>query len=334
VAAALVVVAVFAVAGAAVSTDSPSGEQVLNRTVERYETADSVVGTAVVTVENGSETATATVEFAAAGNQSRVVVTRDGTTHRAGRNESVTWYVTPNRTGAWEHDALRQRLETVHDERFDAGPGAVANRTTDIADAVDVERLRTEPRDGTEAHVLRVTPENGSIDGRATLWVATDDGRLLRMTATDGTNRTVVDIRETRFDVTVHDSTFDPPGDRLAVTSVDRYETFAAVQSATDRDLPRTDAEFREAGVIERASGTTVAQLYRTDGDNVTVVSTTANREFDRSDGESVRVGGHDATATTVRDAAVVYWRDDGVTTAVVVDADRDRAVALARGVN
>lgn len=325
-------VVLVAVAGASAMDDEPSGEEILNETRDRYAEADSVVGTANVTVTNGTETANATVEYVTAENGSRVVVTTDNETYRAGSNGSVAWYVAPNESAAYEHDALREEAALASNDSA-ATPHEVLNRTTDPYENVSVTVLRTAVEDGTEAYVLRVTPENDSHDGNATLWVARDDSQLLRATVTDGTNRTVVDFEETRFNESVHDSTFDPPSDRVAVTGFEEYHSFAATQSNTTLALPQLDATFERAGVVERPEGTAVAQEYDVDGQRVTVVSTTLDREFEDSNGTAVEVNGQNATATTVRDgeAAVVYWRSEGVTTAVVVEDDVDRAVELAR---
>jgi len=358
-------------------SDDLTAEELLNDTSERYATAQSLVTTANVTVSNGTANATATVEMAAAENGTRIAVTGANATYRAGTNGSVVWYAGPNRTVVYEHDALPQRLAssdpngtaggwnatgTHHATNASvAGPLALAsgdgngnatvqdrlvNGSFDPASYADAELVRTGEDDGIEAHVVRLTP-NASLanatdsdrDVRVRLWIATDDARLLRAVATDDTNTTVVDYERTRFNVSVHESTFDPPTDRVAVTSFDRYGTFAATQTNTSLDLPALDASFREAGVVQRPEGTFVAQRYRADGDNVTVVSTTVDRETVRDylgDGENatgVTVDGREATLVTVRngEATAVYWRTDGVATAVVVDADADRTLELAR---
>jgi outer membrane lipoprotein-sorting protein len=327
------VLAVAAVAGGAAVDGPPEADALLEETRQQYADADSVVGSATVTVANGTANATATVEFAAAGNRSRVVVDRANGTYRVGTNGTVAWYDSPNRTGVVPLDADRRPAAMpAAAENVTATPSELLNRTLD--EDVDAEVVRTGSDDGTEAYVVRVTPANDSLDGQATLWVATDDARLLRVEATEGANSTVVDFRDTQFDVTVHDSTFDPPDDRLAVTAFDRYDRFEPLQSNTTLELPRLDAEFGGAGVAERTAGTDVVQRYRAGDDNVTVVSTTVDREFDRSaDGNgtsTATVDGREATVTTVGDATVVYWSDDGVTTAVVVEASEDRAIELA----
>lgn len=333
--------AAVATVGGSGAGDQPSGETVLNDTHERYANADSVVGTADVTVSNGTTTVIATVEFAVADNRSRVVVTRDNATYRAGTNGTVAWYVGPNRTAAWETDALGERVAErpapgVDDDITD--PRVLLDRARRAAENASVEHVRLGEDDDIPAHVIRITHPNESYDGEATLWIARNDSRVLRAEFTDGTNTTTVDFRDTRFDASVHASTFDPPSDRLPVATVDRYRSFGAVQANTTTDLPSLDgaATFREAGVLSRSEGTVVAQRYAVDGANVTVFSTTVDREYDSTDGNVTRVtvDRHPANVTTVRGAAVVYWRLDGVTTAVVTDAGEDRAIELARALD
>jgi outer membrane lipoprotein-sorting protein len=324
----LVAVAVSLVvgAGAAITggqSGQPTGDAVLNDTRDHYADAESLVTSAEVTVSNATANETSTVEFAAAGNQSRTVVTTDNGTYRTGVNESIAWYVGPNRTAAWDRNASVRPTGTA------SVPTNLTDRSLDDWENVTAEYLRSGSDDGTDAHVVEVRHDDG--EGTATLWIAQSDSRLLRAEMTDGTNRTTVDYADTQFNVSVHDSTFDPPADRITVTSVERYDTFAAVQANTTLDLPALDATFREASVLTRSSSTTVAQQYRDGGDNVTVISTTSDREFDRENATAVTVNGHDANVTTIRDRAVVYWADDGVTTAVVVDASEDRAIEVAR---
>jgi len=322
----VVAVALVVGAGAAITggqSGQPSGDAVLNDTRDRYADAESLVTTAEVTVSNDTANRTATVDVAAAGNQSRTVVTTDNGTYRFGVNETIAWYVGPNRTAAWDRNA------SVRPAGNASVPTDLDDRSLDDQENVTVEYLRRGSDDGTDAHVVEVRHDDG--EGTATLWIAQSDSRLLRAEMTDGTNRTTVDYGDTQFNVSVHDSTFDPPADRIAVTSVERYDTFAAVQANTSLDLPELDATFREASVLTRSSSTTVAQEYRDAGDNVTVISSTSDREFDRENATAVTVNGHDANVTTVRDRAVVYWERDGVTTAVVVDASEDRALELAR---
>ncbi|ACV49318.1 MULTISPECIES: LolA family protein [Halomicrobium] len=338
----LLLVAAVAVAGSAAVTGAfatfqqPTGDEVLDGVEQRYESADSITSTATVTVENESASTTATVELAADDeNRTRMVVERNGETVRAGSNGTVAWYVGPNRSAAWSVDSL----EGEAGEQWTGAEGEYGETSERLAPdgtpALNASNasatvVGTPTVDDTSTYEVELThPE---ADGSTTLWVAQDDYRVVRAVATDGTNRTVVAVESTVFDVSIHDSTFDPPTDRVALTTVDRYDSFDAAQSATDLSLPTLDASFTEATVTVRQGETIVGQRYVDDGANVTLLSTTADDRLDRltenatertADGRTVHV-------TTDEDRAIAVWQNDGVTTAVVVEGSSDRAVEVA----
>lgn len=339
-----VVLAGSAVVTGAFATDQPSGAEVLERTGDRYESAETLSSTAVVTVENDTASMSATVEMAVApGNKSRLIVTRDGTTYRAGSNGTVAWVAGPDRAAAWPVDAIRAG-------QVGAMPGAAAMGDADGPRSVVPGDDRLSPQgtptmngsnvsatlvgtptvDGTSTYEVELT--HTEANGSATLWVAQDDYRVVRAVATDGTNRTIVDVRSTNFDVSIHDSTFDPPADRLSLAGTDSYDDFEAAQSNTDITLPSLDATFEGATVTVRGGETIVGQRYVADGENVTVLSTTASERFDGmlENATETTVDGRTVSVTSAEDRAVAVWTDEGVTTAVVVDGSTDRAVEIA----
>ena len=337
---AIVVIAV-ALAGSATAFDTlaqPSGDEVLDRVEQRYDSAETISTEATVTVSNDSESATATVEMAAtADNQSRTVVTRDGETYRTGTNGTVAWAVGPNYSVAYPVESLANgdafEGAAPTDERI---PGDAEDRLSERgtptmnASNVSATVVGTPSVDGTDTYEVELThPE---ADGTTTLWVTQDDSRIVRAVATDGTNRTVVSVQSTAFNVSIHDSTFDPPTDRVSLTTVDSYDEFDAAQSATDLELPSLEATFSEATVTVRQGETVVGQRYVSDGQNITVVSTTATDRFDRitENATTETIDGQTVAVTTVEDRAVVAWTDDGVTTAVVVEGSTDQAVDVA----
>jgi outer membrane lipoprotein-sorting protein len=292
--------------------------------------------TATVTVENETASSTATIEFVGDDqNQSRTIVERDGQTVRAGVNDTVAWYVGPNRSAAWPVDSIEQSAaEQWNESEYD---GASEHFEPDGTPAVNTSNatatvVGTPTVDGTTTYEVELThPE---ADGSTTLWVAQDDYRVVRAVATDGTNTTTVAVESTAFDVSVHDSTFAPPTNRVALTTADSYDTFEAAQSATDLALPRLDATFSEATVTVRQGETIVGQRYVDDGANVTLITTTATDRFDRLTENATErtVDGRTLYVTTAEDRAIVAWTDDGVTTAVVVEGSTDRAVEIAEG--
>jgi len=299
----------------------PSGDDVLDETEQRYDAAETITGTTTVTVTNDSESKTATVEYAAAEpNKTWAAVTSENRSYEMGTNGTVVWAVGENQSYARE---LTEESVAMND-------------TTDPVPEENVTAtLRgTEEVNGESTYVLDLEPTNESIDApNTTLWVDTEDYRVHKMTTDDGTNRTELTVEETNFNVSIDDSQFAPPADRVAVTTVETYDSYDAAQSATDLDLPEYEnGTFEEARYISRPESTAVAQQYDTDGENVTVLTATGASSYldDAENGTAVQVNGQNATAIERGDRAVVYWTEDDVTTGVVVEGTTDEAVAVA----
>ncbi|MFC7042600.1 LolA family protein [Halonotius sp. GCM10025705] len=341
--AALLVVGLLA-AGAATGLpgmavdDQPSGDEILDRVETRYDSADTLSGTATVTVENATASSTATVSFAAKQPEKvAYTVEKAGITYEAGSNGSVAWAVGENRSYAREipTEAELEAYEASGDRERLPGEASQYGSLTDpvAASNVTATLVETTEIDGESAYVVDIEPTDDAATVAGTLWVATDDSRLLQATATDGTNETTVRVSETQFNVSIHDSTFEPPADRVSVTTTDTYDSFAAVQSATELSVPPSDAgTFTTATVISRANGQAVVQQYAVDNDTVSVITASGvSMPFDQLDNETtVAVDGRSATAVERDDRAVVFWTADGVTTAVAVEGTIEEATAAA----
>jgi outer membrane lipoprotein-sorting protein len=337
----LVAVAGLVVGGAAVMATQapPSGDEIVENVETAYANAETVTGAATVTVSNESTTETAEVEFAAADERARVVVTRDGDTAMVGTNGTVAWAYDPA-TGALQvwNESDRDRLLDQYDvpDGEQAWNGSVAWNDS----AYTATREATETLNGTETTRVRLEPTNESLDMSATIWVDTEDWTVLRQRVTDGTNATRVDYRDVRFNASVHESTFEPPtGDASVVTGygVTSYDGFAAAQANTSVDLPVLNASaytFQRAAVTTVGEETTVAQTYANDSERVLLVATTGTDLPDVDENATrVTVDGVNATLTTVRGQTAVWWQRDGLTYAVVADADAERVRALAEAV-
>lgn len=329
-------------AGAAGAIDAvdqnqqPSADEILDRVEERYESADTIAGRAVVTASNASGTTTANVSFAfASPDSSRLVVERGDETYRFGTNGSIAWTVSPERAAVWDADSPEQAGERPF-------PGSDALEWTAPTEGNETENVSatlagTTEVDGVPAYELELRPEStGEADAEKDLWVARDDYRVLRVETTDGTNRTTVDVTETFFNVSIDESTFQPPEDRLTAWSFDRYDSFEETQDATDLDLPTLDGgTFSEATVTVQQGETVVSQRYDLDGENVTLVSTTSDRFGGESENATtVQVNGRNASVTELGDRSAVFWTEDDVTTVVIVEGSTDRAVEVAEGVS
>jgi outer membrane lipoprotein-sorting protein len=321
--------------------DQPSGDEIVDRVETQYDAADSISGTATVTVENDTASSTAAVEYAAKQpDKVAYTVNKAGETYEAGSNGSVVWAVGADRSFAREvptEAELEEYEAGVDNGELPAASDDYGSMTDPVeASNVTATRVDTTEIDGQSAYVVDVEPtDESAASASGTLWVATDDSRLLRMTATDGTNETTVRVTETQFNVSIHNSTFEPPADRVSVTTSDSYDSFEAVQSATELSVPAYDTgEFTTATVVSRADGTAVIQQYAADDDTVSVITATGgSTPVDRLEGETtVTVNERSASAVEQDGRAVVFWTDDEVTTAVAVEGAIDDAQAAAAG--
>ena len=307
------------------STDQPTGEEIVDDIETRYDAAETVTGTATVTVSNETDTTTATVEYAAKSpDKVAYTVSKNGETYEAGSNGSVGWAVGPDR-------AYARELPTEGEIEGYEQPTDPAPESNVTATLVETTEL-----DGESVYVVETTPtDESATDASGTLWVATDDSRVLKVQATDGTNETVARITETNFDVSIHDSTFEPPTDRVALTTSETFESYAAVQSATELAVPNYESgEFNNATLVSRANGQAVFQQYDTASGPVSVITANgASQYIDRLESNTtVTVDGQSATAVTRDGRATVVWTTDGTTTAVAVTGTVADAQVAANG--
>jgi len=306
--------------------DQPSGDEILDDVEQRYDDAETLTGTAEVTVSNDSEMKEATVDFAfAEPDQFRFVIEKDDETSEVGSNGSVVWAVGDDKSFAREIPA-----DSEFEDR--EGPDDFVPDENVSAELVDTTELN-----GEEAYVVELTPTDEAPekyeDVESTIWVAQDDSRVLQVETTDGDKETTVEVTDQQFDVSIHESTFEPPEDRVEVTMTERYDSFDSLQDATDLDVPEyDDGEFEEATEYSSADGQAVIQQYTTDEGDVQIITATGteDRLDDVEDGESVTVDGEDATAVERDDRSIVFWTDDEVTTGVVVDGSVDDAIEVA----
>ena len=370
-AAGLIVVALAAVvaAGGLPSTDTaPTGDEVLDRVEQRYESAETLAGEATVTVENATTERSVNVSFVVERpNRTRVSLAHNGTEAVAGTNGTVAWVYDPATDTAWVRDlpknesawnhsatALNRSMAPAnhswagtdtrgvgnHSWATDNWTATHPNATVDayLDENVSAEVRGTATLDGSETYVLALAPENESYRGNATLWVDTDDYRVHKIRAGYGENWTTVAFDGQQFNASVHESTFQPP-DAASVNSVsrERYETFATAQANTAFDLQRLDAdgyEFSEAVVVTRNGWTVVTQQYTGDA-NVTVVATADDPPYglNATTGENVTVAGEPATYVERDDGAAIVWEVGDVTRAVVGDLSREALLDLAEHV-
>ena len=330
----LVVVLVVAATGAvgAVLLQQPSGDAILDNVEQRYEDAETVVGAATVTVENETTSRTATVEYVAAdGNNSRVTVTgEDGRTGVVGTNGSVAWSYQPA-TGITQTFDNETKVEQ-YEERYDR---EYADRVDRFEENVTVTRAGTETVDGRNAYVLAVDSENESITTSGTLWVASDDWTVLKSQTVTDNGTVTVTFTDTRFGVSVDESTFRAPdetGRLVDGAERQRYDDFAAAQSATDLSVPdlRDSYGFEGALVASYDGTTTATAIYGTDAGEVYVAVTDGDDFAGAGEGETTTIAGTEVTVASAQGGSVAYWTDGGTTTAVVTRGPPETATAVA----
>lgn len=343
----LLVVGVAAVAGLGLADmGDPTGDAILDDVEERYGTADTVVGAATVTVENDTAERQYNTSFTfGEDNASRVSVSADNRTVVAGTNGTVAW-IHDERTGITRvlSNGSHAANGTDHASGFNATGEHPGNEYDNESARNATERLRSlvfdwtdenttatrtgrESVDGTDAWVVSVEPDNGSREGTITHWVGVDSATVLK-SEYDRPNATMtVEYTETRFNVSVADSTFRPPESDSGTV----FDSFAPLQNATSTTVPElgNDSYTFSKGRIAAFGGETVITRY--DGPaNVTLVATTA--EGDAPDGNTTteEVAGVTVNVTETDDGVAVAWDRADRSVSLFTDADRETALALA----
>ena len=350
--AALLFVGVAAVAGLGIAdVGDPSGDAILDDAEERYETADTVVGAATVTVANDTAERQYNTSFTIGeGNATRVSVSGDNRTVVAGTNGTVAW-VHDERTGITR--VVSNGSRGANATNASAHGVAASNATAEYPGAgeYDNESLRNatermeafvfdwteenttatrtgrETVAGTDAWIVEVAPDNETRDGTVTHWVGVDSSTVLK-SEYDRPNATVtVEYTETRFNVSVANSTFRPPEAGAGPV----FDSFEPLQDATTLTVPElgNDSYTFEDGRVVGFGGETAITRY--DGPaNVTLVATTA--EADRPADENTTtetVAGVTVNVTETDDGVAVAWDRANRTVSLFTDADRGTALDL-----
>ena len=333
--AAAVLVVATGVVGATLFDSQPSGEAVLEDAEQRYESAETVVGTVELVAVNDTDRYAATVEYAASeGNNTRVTVQANGSTVVAGTNDTHAWVYDPA-TGiarVVDEDTIEQRHAEFESE-FEAKYGSYEQFRERYGENVTATLDGTATVGGEGTYVVRVVSENESIDAEGTVWVDREDDTVLKAQVTGENGTVTARFTETRFDASVHSSTFQPPtdgGKALPDAERETYGEFGAAQSATDLALPdlRDSYGFEEAVVASYDGETTATVAYDTQYGNAYVAVTTADRVPD--EGETREVADRSVTVASAQGGAAAYWSEEGVTTAVVVRGPDSSALAVA----
>jgi len=209
------------------------------------------------------------------------------------------------------------------------------------AENTSAERVGAETIEGIETHVIEIDPDTERRNGTLTLWIGTEDEALRKAEFTREEWTLTVTFSEVRFNVSVADSTFDPPGIATpeGATIVDSFEELNA---SVAFDIPRLADDayaFTSGSTVVYGNATAAIGEYAGPG-NVTLV-TASGDGFPASDeivGEAenateIEIGGVTATVAETDRGIAVSWTEDGLRYAILSDLPRAATVDLAEAV-
>lgn len=328
-----------------ISPGSLSGDEIADRVATKYENADSYTGDVETTIvyRNNStsktRSAAATVQYAQP-DKYRVEFNGPYNDTVAGTNGTVAWWY--NRSNG---TVVVQSLNETHQRWLDPNLTELVDRLQRNA---TVERNGTVTVDGQDAYRLKVTPTNESYNATATVWVDTEEYYLLKatteVTTPNATVRSTVTVDAFAFNVSIHESAFEPPNATEVITvtppEVTTYASFEAAQSNTSLALiePATPGLNRtDIAVWNRNGNETTVLSYRNGSTTLAVVQSAGS--LDRypleanGSGERIRIAGLNATYREVREYRLIHWSTNDTAYAVIGTVDRDRLETIAASV-
>ena len=333
------------VTGSAQET-APSATGILDRAEQRYETAESYssVVSLNATYNNGTEpvqrSAKVRVQYRQPDSYRMELLAPtqyNGTV--AATNGSVAWVA--GGTGT----AVVESLNASHQDMLaDANVSAAIDRLKENA---TISKHNTTTVDGNRMYVLSVAPENESYDASAMVWIDADDYRVHKITTEgekDGTRLSAtMRVESTQFDVSIHESTFQPPEDRTVVfASLNRteYDSLDAARTAVDFPVatPTLPAGFTAGEIVVSTQDeqSTVVASYENETASVHVVQSERNPlpQFDDEvDTETVELDTVTASYARLRDTGAVYWQTDNRTYGVTGDHSKTVLVDVAASI-
>jgi outer membrane lipoprotein-sorting protein len=207
--------------------------------------------------------------------------------------------------------------------------GALENVTT--------ERLGSETVDGTEAHLVEVEATDDR-NGTLRVWIGTEEATILKSQFARENLTVTVQYTDVRFNTSIGDSTFRPPGAGPAENQM--VDSRGELQTETAFAVPvPSEAYTLTEGSTVTYGGVTAAIGSYTGPANATVVATTAdNLPIDASaagaaNATEVDLSGETATVADTDRGVVVSWEADGVRTAVISEDSREAAISVAESI-
>lgn len=186
------------------------------------------------------------------------------------RNESLSTHLKENGMHPEDYEALLSEHNGTHFNGTTLGQYDRTNWSVSRAleeTNLTAERVDSVTEDGQDLHVVVISaPEE---DGQVKLWVSAQDATVQKKELTTP-NGTVTVEMDTRFNVSLAASTFEPPSPIVNEQTIDSI-TELRMQSANPLAVPSDNWTFSQGSVLDRPVSLTAAQ-YTEETRNVTVL--------------------------------------------------------------
>lgn len=254
-------------------------------------------------------------------------------------NGSVTWMYDPEAETAqrMEHPDLDHEID-------------YAEAVEEMLETSDVSVDGTDTVDDRDTYVVTLVPTNDDVTGEMTYWIDQETYFPVKYEYTyefdDEETTMVVEYTDLEFDVDPDPDLFEfepPEGteiEHVELPEIEQYDTIEAAERAVGFDAPDPDLPGEYAvdhvSVTSEADGEIVTlTTSHVDGDDsLTVSKATDDVAHTPDDAETVSVGGHEGTYSTVGDFATLTWSCDGYQYQVFGEYDADGLVEIAGSID
>lgn len=158
------------------------------------------------------------------------------------------------------------------------------------------ERVKTVTEDGQELHVVVIsTPEE---DGELKLWVSAQDATVEKKELTTP-NGTVTVEMDTRFNVSLAASTFQPPSPMVNEQTIDSIDELR-MRSANPLAVPGDNWTFSQGSVLDQPVSLTAAQYTNEDLNATVIQSETSALAGFEGEGRTINVSNRTVTISNL----------------------------------
>lgn len=319
--------------------DDQKEEQVVEEFTDRVDEIDAYHATMIATTTIDGESEEIRTEVWArlkTGETRRKILAPED---RAGdltvSNGSVMWTYD-------ESDGTATRMD-IGDVETDVTLGSYLDELTE---RYDVAYNGTATVDGEETYKVTLLPNasvESPIESTMTLWLDTDRMFPLKVHTDVGDNiSTTVRYTDLEVNPDIPDERFqfDPPDgveiEESGMPDFEQYDTRAALDDATERDVPDPDLPEGfafESGTVSQQNDSQRLSLAYSNGTDRVSIGVIDGREF-QAEGESVDLGEHTGTYDSAGDVGMVVWTCNGTQYSVTGTLDRSALVNVAASVD